>query len=139
MEYYKGYLKSFVSLICSPQNINKWVTGIEKGPSRKIQFRKNSVRSFNKLEWAMNMKCQCNLIANVKFQCVSRSDASFIRKLLQWTTSLRWMKEVLHVLKMKYFIQELLRRFLLHLLNQVHFVHYSSIFVQSRLYVEELR
>ncbi len=32
------------------------------------------------------------------------SDVNFIRELLQWTTSLWWMNEVLHVLEMKYFI-----------------------------------
>ncbi len=36
------------------------------------------------------------------------------------------MNEVLHVLEMKYFIQELFGHFLLHLLHLVHLLHYFS-------------
>ncbi len=67
------------------------------------------------------------------------SDVSFIRGLFQRTTSLWRMNEVLHVLKMKYFIRELFKRFLLRLLYLVHFVHYCGTLVQSRLRVVELR
>ncbi len=56
-------------------------------------------------------------------------DVLFIRELLQRTTALWWMNEVLHVLKMKYFIQELFGYFLIHLVDlfdlfhQLHLVH----------------
>ncbi len=54
------------------------------------------------------------------------NDASFILELLQWTTSLRWMNEIIHVLKMKYFIQELFGRFLLHLVHLLHLLYILS-------------
>ncbi len=49
---------------------------------------------------------------------------SFIRELLQWTTSLWWTNEVLHVLEMKYFIQELFGRFLPYFIQELfgHFL-----------------
>ncbi len=49
------------------------------------------------------------LFINPEFrECPRICDVSFICEVLQWTTSLWWMNVVLHVLKMKYFIQELL-------------------------------
>ncbi len=100
----------------------------------EIRGCKFSIFSFALPKTFVGLSCSSVYVTSILSQ--SFSDVSFIRKLLQWTTLLWWINEVLHVLKMKYFIQKLFGRYLLHL---VHFVHYFSTLVQSRLYVGELK